>query len=104
MITSSTHAYADEAADKTSRTLDRALESSQNAARRASERASDLAHRGIDAVRDGSQQLRERALRASDQSVEYIRHEPVKSMLYAAVAGAALMGLLSLLGRSRSRY
>ena len=55
----------------------------------------------MDAMRDGSQQLRDRALRVTDDSVQYIKHEPVKSMLYAAVAGAALMGLVSLLTRRR---
>lgn len=70
---------------------------------RANERAIALARRGVDAVRDGSQQLRERALRASDSTVGYIKDEPVKSVLIAAVAGAALFALASLLVRSRDR-
>jgi ElaB/YqjD/DUF883 family membrane-anchored ribosome-binding protein len=52
-------------------------------------------------VRDSSQQLREKAVQASDQTVAYIKDEPVKSMLIAAATGAALMGLISLMGRSR---
>lgn len=101
MISTSNYDTGHDAADKATRSLDRALESGQAAARRASERASDLAHRSLDAVRDGSQQLRDRALRVTDDSVQYIKHEPVKSMLYAAVAGAALMGIVSLLSRRR---
>jgi ElaB/YqjD/DUF883 family membrane-anchored ribosome-binding protein len=61
---------------------------------RASEKASALAQRGVDAVRDGSHQLRERAHRASDGTLNYIKDEPVKSMLFAAAAGALLMALL----------
>ncbi len=57
------------------------------------DRAIALARRGVDAVRDGSQQLRERALRVSDSTVGYIKDEPVKSVLIAAVAGAALFAL-----------
>ncbi|MEO7852571.1 MAG: hypothetical protein ABIR94_10015 [Rubrivivax sp.] len=101
MITQSNYDNAHDVTDKAGRSLDRALESGQAAARRASERASELASRGLDAVRDGSQQLRDRALRVTDDSVQYIKHEPVKSMLYAAVAGAALMGIVSLLSRRR---
>jgi len=68
---------------------------------RTSEQASALAHRGMDAVREGSQQLRTSALHASDSTVSYIRQEPVKSMLFAAAAGVVLTGLLVLAGRSR---
>ncbi len=63
--------------------------------------AEAAARRGMAAVRDSSQQLRERAVQASDQTVAYIKDEPVKSILIAAATGAALMGLISLMGRSR---
>ncbi len=68
---------------------------------RANERAVALARRGVDAVRDSSQHLRDRAMRASDHTLGYIKDEPVKSMLIAAAAGAALMALVGLLTRSR---
>lgn len=70
---------------------------------RATEQASALAQRGMDAVRDTSQQVRERAVRVSDGTVGYIRDEPVKSVLIAAAAGAALVVLAGLLGNSRRR-
>jgi ElaB/YqjD/DUF883 family membrane-anchored ribosome-binding protein len=50
----------------------------------------------LDSVRDGSHQLRVKAAQASDDTVNYIKHEPVKSMLIAAATGAALMALISL--------
>jgi ElaB/YqjD/DUF883 family membrane-anchored ribosome-binding protein len=70
---------------------------------RVGEQASTLAYRGVDAVREGSQKLRDRAVQASDNTVAYIKDEPVKSMLIAAATGAALMALVSLIGRSQSR-
>lgn len=68
-----------------------------------SDRATALAHRGAEAVRGSSRQLRERALHASDSTVGYIKDEPVKSVLIAAVAGATLFALASLLLGSRRR-
>ncbi len=70
---------------------------------RATAQANALAQRGVDSVRDSAQQLRERALRASDSTVNYIKDEPVKAMLIAAATGAGLMALLSLLTRSGNR-
>ncbi|MES2958894.1 MAG: hypothetical protein V4792_11935 [Pseudomonadota bacterium] len=69
---------------------------------RSSEQIAALAQRGVDAVRDGSQQLKDKALRASDNTVGYIKDEPVKAMLIAAATGAALMALIGLLTRSRN--
>ncbi len=68
---------------------------------RVGEQAGAMAQRGVDAVRDSSAQLREKALHASDTTVSYIKDEPIKAMLIAAGAGAALMAMLSLMTRSR---
>ena len=70
---------------------------------RATEQASVLAQRGVDAVREGSRQVRDQALRASDGTLHYVRQEPVKSMLIAAAVGATLMALLSRWGGLRER-
>ncbi len=105
-------ASADRAIQSTQRATNDALDSLSNgvhdlrdqaapALRRSSEQIAALAQRGMDAVRDTSQELRDKALRASDQTVGYIKGEPVKSMLIAAAAGATLMALLSLMTRSR---
>ena len=70
---------------------------------RVGEQAGAMAQRGVDAVRDGSAHLREKALQAQDTTVSYIKDEPVKAMLIAAAAGAALMAVLSLMTRSNDR-
>jgi ElaB/YqjD/DUF883 family membrane-anchored ribosome-binding protein len=69
----------------------------------ATEQASAMAHRGVDAVRDGSVQVREAAQRVSDGTVNYIKADPVKSMLIAAATGAVLMAMVSLMSASRNR-
>ncbi len=69
---------------------------------RATGQASAIARRSVDAVRDGSQHIRDSALRASDSTARYVRDEPLRSILIAAVAGAALMALVGLFTRSRT--
>ena len=123
MISSKPYEPSNNLADQAAHSADNAIRSTQSAANnaldglavkvqdvrnqaapllnRASDQASALARRGVDAVRDTSQQLRDKALRASDTTVQYIKDEPVKSMFIAAATGAALMALVSLLARSR---
>ena len=50
-----------------------------------------------------AEQLRDRAHRASDGTVNYIKDEPVKAVLIAAATGAALMALVALIGRPSDR-
>ena len=50
--------------------------------------------------REMAEQVRQRALQASEKAAAYARDEPMKSLLIAAAAGALLMGLLSLMVRS----
>ena len=107
-----TPATAAERADQAARSADDAIRSTQRAAHEAlnglsakanevREHAESLARRGMDVVRDSSTQLRERAAKASDTTVGYIKDEPVKAMLIAAATGAALMALVGLMSRSR---
>jgi len=92
----------DSAADALSSKIEDVRSQAAPLINRVSAQAEAAAKRGIEVVRDSSQQLRERALKASDQTVAYVKDEPVKSMLIAAATGAALMGLISLMGRSRN--
>ena len=92
----------DSAADALSNKADDVRNQAEPLLNRVSAQAEAAARRGIDAVKDGSQQLREKALRASDSTVAYVKDEPMKAMLIAAATGAVLMGLISLMGRSRN--
>jgi len=40
-------------------------------------------------------------LQSQDMTVAYVNDEPIKAMLIAAATGALLMGIISMLGRSR---
>ena len=71
--------------------------------RNATEQASAMAHRGVDAMKEGTVNLRDTAQRLGDETVSYIKGEPVKSMLIAAATGAALMAMASLMSTSRNR-
>ena len=62
-----------------------------------------MVHRGMNALHDRSRHLKASARQASDSTVGYIRHDPVKSMLIAAATGAALMALMSLVRGPRDR-
>lgn len=70
---------------------------------RVTSQAGAYARRGAQAVRDGSVQLRDKAQRASDTTVGYIKDEPVKAVLVAVAAGAVIAALAGYLSRSRSR-
>jgi len=91
---------ADQALDTLSSTAQDLREHVSPLLERAGEQASALAQRGVDAVRDRSLQVRDQAVRASDGTLNYIKDEPVKAVLIAAAAGAALMALVGLLRRS----
>jgi ElaB/YqjD/DUF883 family membrane-anchored ribosome-binding protein len=97
----STQRVANEALDSLSGSVQDLRSQAAPMLNRTSDQIGALAQRGVDAVRDSSQQLREKALRASDSAVGYVKDEPVKAMLIAAATGAALMALLGLMARSR---
>ena len=98
-----TQRVANEALDKLAGSVQDMRHQAAPLLNRATDQAAAMAQRGVDAVREGSQQLRDKALRASDNTVSYVRGEPVKAMLIAAATGAALMALISLMTRSRDR-
>lgn len=78
------------------------LDQATQAADQVAKTGQQLANSALEGVRNTTQQLRAKAEHASDNTVQYIQHEPVKSMLMAAATGAALMALVSLISRSRS--
>ena len=80
--------------------VDQLRDEATPALEKASAKAQEVAQKGMDALADASQQLRDRALEASDAAVTYAKDEPMKALLIAAAAGALLMGLLSMMVRS----
>jgi len=97
----STQRTADQAMDRLSDKVEDLRSQAQPMLNKVTSQAEAAARRGMEAVRDTSQQLRERALQAQDMTVAYVKDEPIKAMLIAAATGAVLMGLISMLGRSR---
>ena len=96
----STQNVANAAFDRLSDKVDTARDQAVPLINRLSTQAEDIARRGADALKETSAQLRDKALKAQDQTVGYIKDEPVKAMLIAAATGAALMALISLASRS----
>ena len=100
----STQRVANDALDSLSGGVEELRRSATPMLNRVGDQASAMARRSVDTVRESSQQLREKAVRAGDSTVGYIKDEPVKAILIAAATGAALMAVMSLLGgRSHTR-
>ena len=97
----STQSVANAAFDRLSEKVDSARDHAAPLLNRLTSQAENAARRSVDAVRDTSAQLREKALRATDSTVGYIKDEPVKAILIAAATGAALMAMYTMLTRSR---
>ena len=96
----SSEPVADHALDKLSSTAQELRQQVSPLLERAGEQAGALAQRGADAVRVRTQRVRDQAARASDSTLDYIKGEPVKAVLIAAAAGAALTVLLGMLRKS----
>lgn len=80
------------------------LRDGSSAISRATAQAEDLTRRGIERARQATATVREKATRVSDQTVGYIKDEPVKAVLAAAAVGAVAALLIGWLGRSRNNH
>ena len=98
----STQNVANTAFDRLSEQVESARDHAAPFIDRLSTQAEAAARRSAEALRETSAQMRERALRAQDSTVGYIRDEPMKAILIAAATGAALMALIGLMSRSRN--
>lgn len=114
------HAAADLAADKAEQAIDqgrrvagevlgKAQDTVDAARSRVPEAIAGAAHKVETLAKDGYQRAREvgaevkeRCAQAGDSTVAYIRDEPVKSVLVAAAAGAAIAAIVGLMARSRA--
>jgi ElaB/YqjD/DUF883 family membrane-anchored ribosome-binding protein len=86
----STQHVANTAFDRMSDSVEGARDRASPLIDRWSSQAEAAARRSVDAVR-------ERALQASTVTTGYIKDEPLKAVLIAAAAGAALMAVISVL-------
>lgn len=62
----------------------------------------EMTRHGIDRAKAATDSAREQCARAGDRTVGYIQNEPVKSVLIAAAAGAALAALIGMASRNRN--
>ena len=100
----STQRVANETVDQLADSANNARNKVTPVINRVAGEAEHLAHRGMDALRDSTAQIRDKAARTSDDTIAYIKDEPIKAVLIAAASGAALMALASLLSRSHGRH
>jgi ElaB/YqjD/DUF883 family membrane-anchored ribosome-binding protein len=87
--------------DRAAASADQALDGLSQQAHHMQDEAQHLGQRGVKALRESTQQLRDSAHRASDETLHYVKAEPVKALLIAAATGAALVALIGLMSRSR---
>lgn len=97
----STQRMADKVLDKAADKVDEVKSNVAPMLDKASDQAQKLMQQGREVLNDTSQMVREKATQASDLAVGYTKDEPVKAMLMAAAAGALLMGLVTIMARSR---
>lgn len=67
-----------------------------------SEKVNALLLQGLDSVQGAGKKFLEKASHANEVTVDYIRKEPVKSVLIAAATGLLIGALLTLATRSRT--
>lgn len=87
------------AADHVNQSLHTLVHEVSPALSRMAEQVANLSRQGVQAVQSGGHQLSDKVHHASDSTVGYIRSEPVKSVLMAAVLGATLVTVFNLLSR-----
>lgn len=96
-----TQQAANTALDKASTALDQLKRSGASMGDEVSDQVQKHVQQGRDMFNDALQTLRDEASDAADKAVAYTKDEPVKAMLIAAAGGALLMGLLTMMSRSR---
>jgi ElaB/YqjD/DUF883 family membrane-anchored ribosome-binding protein len=70
---------------------------------RVGKQARGYAQDGMDAARQAASELRDRGQRAVDTTRDYVRDEPLKSLMIAAAVGAVVIGLVELVRVRRNR-
>lgn len=88
--------------DKLQAGVERLHEKSPSAISRAAAHVDDFTQRLGERARETTAHARERAHEAGDRAVAHVRDEPVRSVLMAVAAGAALAALVSYVATRRS--
>ncbi|MFO1336893.1 MAG: hypothetical protein U1F53_01435 [Burkholderiaceae bacterium] len=99
-----TRAAADHAVDSLQCGVEGLRQAGPAALSRAAAQVEDFTRRSMAHARETGAQMRTQVSRAGERSVGYIRDEPVKSVLIAAAAGAAVAALVSWSMRSRAAH
>ncbi len=63
--------------------------------------AEDLAAHGSEAIHKGAARAREAISHTTDQAAHYVQEQPLKSLMMAAAAGAAIAMLAGAIGKHR---
>ena len=96
-----TQQAANNALDKASDKIDEIKSNASPLLDQASEQAQKLMQQAREMFNDTVQKLRDEASDASDKAVAYAKDEPIKALLIAGATGALLMGLITMMSRSR---
>ncbi len=81
--------------------IEKLREAAPSVLSRAAAQVEDITRRSMERARETTTQVKHQMVKAGDRSVDYIRDEPVKSVLMAAAAGAAMVALIGWLSRPR---
>jgi ElaB/YqjD/DUF883 family membrane-anchored ribosome-binding protein len=88
--------------DASNRLIDQATHTADEAMNRTQHLANQAMNGVSHSLQTARKQVVKGANQATDKTVAYIRNEPVKSVLIAAAAGAALVALTRFIGRPNS--
>lgn len=91
---SATKTAVNDTASRLTDGLDKLQDTSTSAMNYAADQADALASKGLAQARRANAAIRETVQSTGDRTVAFIRDEPIKSMLYAAAAGALLATVL----------
>ena len=91
----------DEALDHVTDKVDKVKARATTLFDKAGDMASSVADEAKDQVHNVKEKVRVQATYVSDKVADYTQDDPLKAMLIAAATGALLMGLLSMMVRSR---
>ncbi|MES2886871.1 MAG: hypothetical protein V4739_02565 [Pseudomonadota bacterium] len=98
---SSAKRMANETLDQLQDGIARVREGVPSAVSRTAAQVEEIARRGVERARELRGDMSQKVERATDQTVGYIKDEPVKAILIAAGVGAALALIIGSLSRSK---